>query len=170
MLGKPKGGWAKITLCGKDIGAASYLDWLPGIVLEACIRYLECAKRDYDRWGYAAGEYGFNLEFDGEGLGRFGIVEIGEDFYIYDKRGSEPPYVRLTELDLKPFRHDGLKFIKSLTEEVLADIKEYFEQWVIWDAVDEIDADRNREALTGLIANAEKALKELKEAEEKEYI
>ena len=161
MLNKPLYGWSKITVNNKTLGSASYLDWLPGIVLEPCIRYLECAIRDLRRWDHSPGGYGFNITFDGEEVGHFGIVEIGDDFYTYDTLGNKDPYIQLYEIDLKQFGWQGYKFVQSLLSETIDDIEKYFEEWVIWDAFDEEDAKRNRRELAALLKKAKRVLDEI---------
>lgn len=153
MLGEPFAGWAHINVNGEYIGTASYLDWVPGVVIEPCIRYLKEAIHDLDRWQHIPGKYGLNMEFDAEGW-NFGIVEIGESFYTYNTRNQNPPYLNLKEIDLEPYKWEGFRFVQSLMAEAVKDIEEHFEEWVIWDAYDEDDAKQNREDLSGLIIEA----------------
>jgi len=157
MLGKPWAGWSRITVNGESLGTASYLDWVPGVVIEPCIRYLEAALKDLERWGHSPGGYGFNIEFDAEGW-HFGIVEIGDDFYTYDTKGEEEPYIRLKEIDLEPYRWSGYRFVRELMVEAVRDIEMNFEGWVQWDAFDAADAKRSRQALTELIGEAKELL------------
>lgn len=155
MLGKPFAGWSHIEVNGRYVGTGSYLDWIPGIVIEACVRYLREAEKDIKRWGYSPGGYGFNIMFDAEGW-NFGITEIGDDFYTYDTKGEKPPYVRLEEIDLRPYNWDGSRFIRAILKEAAADIKRDFEDWVIWDAYDSEDEKNNRKALKELLKKAER--------------
>ena len=160
MLGTPGGGWVTITVNGKRLGSASYLDWVPGVVLEPCIRYLEAAERDMKRWGHSPGGYGFNMEFDGESMGKFGIVEIGDGFYTYDCWGEEEPYIRLSEIDLKHFKWNGTKFVRALMVEAAADIERDFEAWVYWDAYEKEDVVINRRDLTALLDKVKEIISE----------
>lgn len=161
MLGTPRIGWSTITVNGKKIGSASYLDWIPGLVITPCIRYLKEALKDIQKWDNASGGYGFNVEFDCESAGKFGIVEIGNDFYTYDTQGTEEPYIRLTELDLEPYRWTGYKFVQSLLNEIVNDIESDFEDWVVWDAFDSKDEQINRQALNTLLNEAKTVLAEI---------
>ena len=158
MLGKPFAGWSTITVNNEKLGRASYLDWIPELVIEPCIRYIERASKDIERWGYSPGGYGFNIEFDGEDKGKFGIVEIGNDFYTYDTLGNELPYIRLKEIDLNPFKWKGYKFVRFLLSETVKDIEADFEGWVLWDAFDEEDAEQSRKALKILLEEAKDCL------------
>lgn len=156
MLSKPWCGWTKVTINNEDMGSASYLDWIPGLVLEPCIRYLKICKEMKDTYGYISGGYGFNIEFDGEDRGHFGIVEIGNDLYLYDYSDPTPPYLKLKEIDLKDFGYNSYKFIYHLTKEVVSDIESNYEDWILWDTMtnDKEEYDMNKEALDKILKEA----------------
>lgn len=163
MIGKSKYGWAKITVGSKYIGTASaYLNWLPTLVLEPCVRYLSCAKMDKEHFGYAEGEYGFNLEFDAEGW-TFGIVEIGSDFFIFNNRymhdDNETP-VYLRQVDLEPYNHNSVRFVLELAKEAVNDIEDNFEEWVILALDLENNTTEIRKELRQLLINVKSLLNE----------
>lgn len=162
MLGKPWCGWSEITVNGDRLGTASYLDWLPGTVLNPCINYLTIVKNNYDKWQTPFGEYGFNIEFDAEGW-HFGIVEIGDDFYTYDTRGSEPPYINLKEIDAESYDYQEYKFVLSILKETIKDIEAEFDGWVEWDAYDDEDKRKNQDALNTLLSKAKEIEKQIEE-------
>jgi len=155
MLGKPFAGWTDITVNGEYLGRASYLEWIPGLVLDPCIRYMQ-ASADYDFMG---GGHGLNIEFDGEDKGSFGLVEIGGRIYSYDYSGDADTYVNL----IKPVSNygDGTKFVRNLIAEVISDIEENYEDWVLWDVMtdDEEEYQQNKRDLDEILAEAKKCLK-----------
>lgn len=155
MLGKPSRGWSEITVNSKVLGTASYLSWLPGDILEACIRYLKCAKKDIEKWGTAYGGYGLNIEFDAETY-QFGLVEIGSQIYSYDDRKKEEPYINLGNALCN--HRENVDFVKKMTEEVISDIENDFEGWKWWDAMDEEEAENNGKDLILLLQEAKNCL------------
>lgn len=155
MLGTPKYGWVEIFVNGKRLGTASYLDWVPGLILEPCIRYLKCAKADYERWEHIPGGYGLNIEFDAEGHS-FGIVQIGNRIYTYDDCDTNEPYIRI--LDAVCDYLDDVTFIKNLVKEVINDIRENFEAWTWWDAINEEERKNSEKELNELLKEAELCL------------
>lgn len=151
MLSKPWCGWCSVEINGKKIGSASYLDWLPGLILDPCIRYVKAQNEVKKKYDYVGRGYGFNIEFDAEGY-HFGIVEIGEDFYTYDTCGGEPPYIRLTEIESDEF------FVRNLLQEAINDFEENLDEWAWWSAIDEKEAEQDKKLITEMIEEAKKCL------------
>lgn len=147
MLGKPHAGWCPVELNGEELGTASYLDWLPGIILDACIRYLEAVKNGYE------GKVGFNIEFDAEGY-YFGLVEVGDGIYTYDTCNHDTSDIRLLKNVAADYSDNAL-FVRDLALEVMSDIQAHFDDWMWWDALDEMDAKVRRKELLELFRRTE---------------
>lgn len=156
MLSKPGAGWCRIIIGSEFIGSASYLDWVPGLVIRACMNYLKAVKEcGYDYCDHTEGGFGFNIEFDAEGHS-FGLVEIGSRIYVYDDCGNDEPYIRLHKA-VSDFG-DNTIFVRNLLQEAVNDIEANFEDWVWWDAVNETEAAQSRESLNKLIEEAKNCL------------
>ena len=166
MLTKPCRGWTEVFINNERLGFASYMRWVPGDVLDSCIRYLKECKKSMEKYNYIEGGYGFNVEFDGEDKGYFGIVEIGSDFFTFDTyQVKEPPYVKLKEIDLKEYDYDDYKFVYNLTKEVIEDIESNYEDWVLWDVMtfDKEEYQEKKYELDKILREAKELVKELKD-------
>lgn len=155
MLSKPWCGWTQVIINNEKLGSASYLDWVPGLVLDPCIRYLTACTESQNNYDFIGGGYGFNIEFDAEGY-NFGLVEIGNNLYSYDTCADKEPYINLKEIDLSEYNYNCYEFIYTLTKEVISDLETNYEDWILWDTMtnDKEEYDKNKEALDEIINKA----------------
>lgn len=164
MLSKPWAGWTTVNLNNETLGDASYLDWIPGLILEPCIRYLKLCKESIEKYGYTSGGYGLNIQFDAEGH-YFGIVEIGNDLFTFDTLGKVEPYINLKEIDLSSHDYENYKFIYNLVNEVIDDIESNYEDWILWDVMTNKEEyeEEYKEEYKNSKESLDKILKEAKE-------
>lgn len=115
MLSRPKYGWTTVTVAEKVIGAASYLDDIPMMLLSAMCQYF--SKNNY---------MNFDVQFDAEGY-YFGLMEFDDElFFLSTETNDAKPIIELISEYSK-------NTLKELAKELVNEIREYIEDWVYWD-------------------------------------
>lgn len=113
MLSKPNHGWTTITVFGKTLGHASYVDDVANMTLDAFINY------------FTNNEFGLSLSYDAEGY-NFGLFLWNDDLYSIDSR-----YDSVSSLEPKTFApiHDTMSI---LAKELVSDVLESLTEWSFW--------------------------------------
>ena len=132
MLSKPQYGWIGITIEKTLCGTASYIDDVPFLFLERLIAYFRMQKE-----GYPAE---FSLCLDCEGY-NIGLLSFDRRLYFLDTREecSELFSYKGEVLGIKeispvtyhlPPYSDAFALLKMISQEVIADIEKYLDDWV----------------------------------------
>lgn len=143
MLSKPHHGWTTITL--KDFTAeAGYLDDIPFDWLLSC---KNAFNNDYNNPHYLPIALHINEEPD-----ECMIVSYYDYTHIIIERGNNPTNTRC-------ITYDDIDFM-DITNMLLHDIREYFDDWVKWSPYEDTEEDhaRRRIELKKLLNEVEEAL------------
>lgn len=156
MLSLPIAGWVTVTINNTVLGAASYLDDVPSIVLDAFISCLnDMATTDLPTH--------LSITFDAEGY-QFGCIVWNRTLYLVNNAKNEPPYVNLTEVpvddladyppddstdypvdDSVDYSTDNLdKYLVTLAHEVYNDIHDHLDKWCRYNP-DAFDSEERQE-------------------------
>ncbi|MFN2938467.1 hypothetical protein ACKX2D_05390 [Lachnospiraceae bacterium YH-ros2226] len=140
MLSLPIAGWVTVTINNTVLGAASYLDDVPSIVLDAFISCLtDMATTDLPTH--------LSITLDAEGY-QFGCLVWNRTLYLVNNAKNEPPYLNMTEVpvdDLADYPPDNLgKYLVTLAHEVYNDIHDHLDDWCHYNP-DAFDSEERQE-------------------------
>lgn len=132
MLSKPRHGWTEVYIGNIFLGMASYIDDVPFLFLERLIAYFRMQKE-----GYPAE---FSLCLDCEGY-NIGLLSFDRRLYFLDTREecSELFSYKGEVLGIKeispatyhlPLYSNAFALLKKISQEVIADIEKYLDDWV----------------------------------------
>ncbi len=131
MLEKPAHGWTIVRIGENEIGAASYLDDVPLMCLDAFITYLGPANSRGQHWHFLP----FGLTFDAEGY-HFGLAEFDDTLYVVHN-ASESGSLVTEEVNAEELMLDRSAYaadvVRALAKECAEDISRYMEDWVMWE-------------------------------------
>lgn len=150
MFSTPSAGWTKWEISGHEIGPVSYLDDVPYIFIDACVRCIHDPGA-------------FNIAFDAEGY-ETGAVQIGNRFVSYSTTGDEPTCYLSNMTFLSDFlfeESDQIEFVKGMLREAIEDFEKDFALWSEWNPglyEDEGETEAGRAALAHLIEKGKAAL------------
>lgn len=149
MFSPPYAGWTTWKINGHKIGPVSYIDDVPYIFIDACVRYIHDPGA-------------FNVSFDAEGYNT-GIVQIGDRFISYSTTGDEPTCYLSNMTFLSDFLFDEseIEFVKGMLREAIEDFERDFELWSEWNPglyEDEEEIEAAKTALSSLIEKGKAAL------------
>lgn len=140
MLSKPKHGWTTIEVFGNRIGAASYLDDVPILTLDAFIQYFSNIQEQ--------GDASFSITYDAEGFS-FGLVTWNDTIYAIDNCGDAEPFVRLLEVKTKNGQYVSVKEgLQALGTELIDDIQSNIDDWAWWNPGIETQTEANNQKIS----------------------